>query len=76
MNNFCKLRIHLYPVSVAAFKAYKNAKFLHRTDAELSGSSWVFEPLVDAHAELDQSLSDDDDVSIFTSHSNRIKRHN
>jgi formylglycine-generating enzyme required for sulfatase activity len=46
-------RIHLYPVTIASFKNYKKEKFRHRTDAELARASWVFEKLVDEHAQID-----------------------
>lgn len=52
--------MHLYPVTVAAFKKFKKAKYRHRTDAELATSSWVFQPIIHAHAELDHIHNDDD----------------
>ncbi|CAF0877384.1 unnamed protein product [Brachionus calyciflorus] len=48
-------RILLYPVTNAAFRKFKNEKLRHRTDAENTGSSWVFKPLMHKNAELDSN---------------------
>ena len=59
-------RMHLYPVTVAAFKRYKNDKFNHRTDAEQSQFSWVFSKLVNRYARIDEKKNEDDNVfSLF-----------
>ena len=50
-------------MTVASFKKYKNAKYRHRTDAELAGSSWVFDRLIDSDAEQDTTRLNDNDVS-------------
>lgn len=49
-------------MTVASFKKYKNAKYRHRTDAELAGSSWVFDRLIDSDAEQDTTRLNDNDV--------------
>ncbi len=50
----------LYPTTVASFKKFKNQKIRYQTDAESTGSSWVFSKLINPYAKLDiySSLKD------------------
>ena len=55
----------LYPTSIAAFKKFKNKKNRYLTEAESTGSSWVFSKLINPYAKLDIHKNLKEFVSIF-----------
>jgi formylglycine-generating enzyme required for sulfatase activity len=57
-------RIMLYPVSIAMFANYMKLKPKYQTTAEVTGSSWVSNYLVDPQSLMDRRDHEDSDVII------------